>query len=446
MRAMRVTPLRAVGWVALLVAAAVALPGLAHADALGDLGAEMRGALEGGSLGAALLIAFGAGVLTSFTPCVYPMIAITVSVFGARQATTRLEGALLSTAFVGGMVALFTPLGVVSALTGMAFGSWNANPIVVALFALLFLIMAASMFGAFDLALPPSWQNRLAHVGGMGFRGAFLLGLVTGLIAAPCTGPVIAALLAWVAATGDVVVGASSFALYALGLGLLFWVVGTFAVSLPKSGRWLEGVKSAFGLVMLALAVYFALPLVDLGLPAQRTPAWIGIALVALVAGLLLGAVHLSFHGTATSVRLRKGVAIALAVFGMVGAIRWVEALPPGVQIAWLEDYDHALQLSQAGPRPMLVDFGADWCKACKEIEHGALSDPQVVAEAERFVPVRIDLSTGRDTPDKWALLDRYAQQGLPLVVLHHSDGTEAARITGPVGAHDFLALMRSVR
>jgi thioredoxin:protein disulfide reductase len=436
--------LGSLGLASLAVMAVLSAPGLARADALGDLGDQMRLALEGGSLGVALLIAFGAGVLTSFTPCVYPMIAITVSVFGARQAKSRLEGALLSTAFVGGMIALFTPLGVVSAMTGMAFGSWLANPVVIVLFVVLFGAMALSMFGAFDLTLPPALQNRLAQVGGLGYRGAFLLGLVTGLIAAPCTGPVVAVLLAWVAASGDVVVGASSFALYAFGLGLLFWVVGTFAVSLPKSGRWLEGVKGTFGVLMLALALYFAMPLVDLGLPHQRNPGWLAVALASLVVGLALGAVHLSFHTPSTMVRLRKAAGIVLATGGLVGAILWAEALPPGAQIAWIDDdYERATDIARTDQRPMLVDFGADWCKACKEIEHGALSDPRVVAEAARFVPVRIDLSTGKDTPDKWALLADYEQQGLPLVVLHHSDGREAARVTGPIEPEQLLDMMR---
>lgn len=418
----------------------------ARADVLGDLGGRFQTALDGGSFGTALAIVFVAGVATSLTPCVYPMIAITVSVFGARQAKTKLEGALLSTAFVAGIAALFTPLGVLSALTGMAFGSPLANPWVIGFLALLFLAMALSMFGAFEMNLPPALQNRLAQVGGVGYRGAFLIGFVAGIIAAPCTGPVLAVLLSWVGTTHDVGFGALSLFVYSLGLGLLFWMVGTFAVSLPKSGRWVEGVKGVFGVVMLTLAVYFALPLFDPGLPAQRTTPWIVGALALAVAGLALGAVHLSFHDPRLGTRLRKGTAIAMVVAGTVGAVRWVEALPPGAQIAWLEDYDAARERALAQARPMLVDFGAEWCKACKEIEHEALSDPRVVAEARRFVPVRIDLSTGQATPEEWALLESYDQPGLPLVVLHHGDGEEAARVTGPVKADAFLDLMRRAR
>lgn len=420
--------------------------GTAYADVLGDLGAEFRTALEGESYVLALGLIFVAGLATSLTPCVYPMIAITVSVFGAREAKSKLEGALLSTAFVAGIAALFTPLGVLSALTGMAFGSPLANPWVIGFLVLLFLVMALSMFGAFEMNLPPALQNRLAQVGGVGYRGAFLIGLVAGVIAAPCTGPVLAVLLSWVGTTRDAGFGALSLFVYSIGLGLLFWVVGTFAVSLPKSGRWLEGVKAAFGVVMLALAVYFALPLLDLPLPTQRTPAWLVGGLALAVLGLGLGAVHLSFHDPSWRVRFRKGLAIAMAVVGLVASVKWVEALPAGTQIAWLEDYDRAREIALAESRPMLVDFGAEWCKACKEIEHEALSDPRVVAEARRFVPVRVDLSTGKATPEKWALLEHYEQPGLPLVVLHHGDGREAARVTGPVEAERFLDMMRKAR
>lgn len=434
-------------WSPLIATGAVmAWSATAHADVLGDLGNEFRVALEGGSFALALGLVFLAGLATSLTPCVYPMIAITVSVFGARQAKSKAEAALLSTAFVGGIAALFTPLGVLSALTGMAFGSPLANPWVVGFLVVLFLAMGLSMFGAFELNLPPALQNRLAQVGGVGYRGAFLIGLAAGVIAAPCTGPVLAVLLSWVGTTRDAGFGALSLFVYSMGLGLLFWVVGTFAVSLPKSGRWLEGVKSAFGVVMLVLAVYFALPLVDVEPPAQRSAPWLVASIATVVLGLVLGAVHLSFHAPRTRTRVRKGAAIALTVVGMVSAVSWVEALPRGAQITWLGDYDQARERALSESRPMLVDFGAEWCKACKEIEHEALSDPRVVAEAERFVPVRIDLSTGEATPERWALLQQYDQPGLPLVVLHHADGEEAARVTGPVEADRFLDMMRKAR
>src|SRR5690606_21706156 len=172
-------------------------PGLASADALGELTEPFRAALEGGSYGAALAFVFVAGLATSLTPCVYPMIAITVSIFGARTATGRGEAALLSTAFVVGIAAMFTPLGMLSALTGQAMGGALTNPFVVVPLALLFLLMAASMFGGFSLDLPQWLKYRLTQVGGAGVKGAFGLGFAIGLVPAPCTGPARTVLLTW---------------------------------------------------------------------------------------------------------------------------------------------------------------------------------------------------------------------------------------------------------
>src|SRR4051794_17718229 len=137
----------------------------------------------------AVLASFGFGVIASLTPCVYPMVPITVSIFGATEAKSRLRGAALSGAFVLGIAALFTPMGVVSALSGKLMGSALSNQWVSLGLAALFLALAASMFGAFELALPSSLTNKLSTVGGVGFKGAFVMGLVMGLVAAPCTGP-----------------------------------------------------------------------------------------------------------------------------------------------------------------------------------------------------------------------------------------------------------------
>ncbi|MBW2225253.1 MAG: sulfite exporter TauE/SafE family protein [Deltaproteobacteria bacterium] len=236
--------MRTGAWVGLAGFVAAFMPEAhASADTLTELTAPFATALEGGSYLGALGLIFVAGLATSLTPCVYPMIAITVSVFGARKAESRARAALLSTSFVLGIAALFTPLGVVSALTGSAFGSALASPWVVGTLSALFAAMAFSMFGLFDLALPFALQNRLAQAGGFGLRGAFILGFVNGLIAAPCTGPVLAVLLTWVATTGNVAFGALALFIYAIGIGVLFWFVGTFAVTLPKSGRWVEWSK-----------------------------------------------------------------------------------------------------------------------------------------------------------------------------------------------------------
>jgi thiol:disulfide interchange protein DsbD len=421
--------------------------GIARADTLGDLEKPFVAALTHGSWAYSLLLIFVAGLATSLTPCVYPMIAITVSVFGARASKSRAEAAMLSSVFVLGIAALFTPLGLFAATTGGVFGAALANPYVLVGLALLFLALAVSMFGGFDIDLPSGLKNRLATVGGVGYKGAFFIGLCSALIAAPCTGPVLGFLLTWVGTTGKVGFGALALFVYALGLGLLFWVVGTFSVSLPKSGQWLEWVKSVFGIVMVVAAIYYLRDLIPglMSLPRHTGP-FVLLGLGLFVLGIAVGAVHLSFHDHRPLVRERKALGIVLSVIGLSALVGYTQVLPEGAHIVWGDDYQAAMARSKTEQKPMLVDFGASWCGACKELDQRTFSDPRVVREGERFVPVRVDLSPGKVTKQKQELLASYAQRGLPLVVLHKPSGEVAARVTSFVEADAFLDLLRAVR
>lgn len=394
-------------------------------------------------LGVSLL----AGIGTSLTPCVYPMIVVTVSVFGAREAKSRGQAALLSTMFVLGIAAMFTPLGLAAAAAGGQFGTALGNPFVVIGIALVFCALAASMFGAFEMTLPASLQNRLANVGGAGFGGAFLLGLVSGVIAAPCTGPVLNAIIVWVATTRNMVVGGLALFSFSLGLGLLFWLVGTFSIALPKSGKWMMLVKSSFGIVMLTMALYYLRTVVPQAadLLQHDDVLWAATG-VALFAGLALGAVDLSFSGP-TMDKLRKGAGVALAVGGSFGLLGYAIAEPPGARLAWQEDTARAQSVitqARATGLPVLIDFGADWCVACGELERHTFSDPRVVAEGRRFQAVHVDAT--RMSDEVRALFRRYRVRGLPVVLLLDSDGVERHRIVEFVEPADMLRRMRGVR
>jgi thiol:disulfide interchange protein DsbD len=428
----------------------VAIPTVAHAGFTDDVNAGFSEALNSGNYFVALPLIYLVGLATALTPCVYPMILITVSVFGARTAKSKMEAAGLSTSFVLGMATLFTPLGVVAGLTGAAFGSWLASPFVVVPMAILFVVLATSMFGAFELNLPPALQNRLASVGGIGTKGAFALGFVSALIAAPCTGPGFIALLTWIGQTQNVMLGAGATFLYSVGLGTLFWLVGTFSIALPKSGRWMEYVKSVFGVVMCVMALYYLRDFIP-GVHGffSTDLFWLAIAAALIAAGLAAGAVHLDYHEPNTVVRARKTVGILLATVGGFVFSGWlvatptVEATPGG--LVWREDFQAAIDEAHANGRPYIVDFGASWCGACGELERNTFTDARVLEEGGRFVAVHIDLSPGVDSPDRRALLASYDQRGLPLVVLHDSEGNEVHRVVQFVEPDALLALMQDV-
>lgn len=394
-------------------------------------------ALNKGPLYAALAALVG-GLAVSLTPCVYPMVAVTVSIFGAKQAKSRAEGALLSLAFVLGIAAMLVPLGLLAGLTGGMFGSVLQSRAVVVGIALLFLIMAASMFGAFELALPASLNNKLAEVGGIGYKGAFLLGWACGLIATPCTGPVLTGILAWIASTKSAGLGALAMGAFSLGLGAPFFAVGAFAMQLPKSGRWMVHVKSIFGIVLVVVALYFLNNSFGFATPfVSGTLPFIGASVGLLLLGLLLGAVHREFGEPGSGVKVAKGLGIALVSAGALGAL--LGLIKPHEALAWeRKDVEGALARAASDKRPLIVDFTAAWCGACKELDKKTFSEPRVGQELGRFVAVKVD-ATNNDDPKVEAMLARFKVVGLPTVVLFDSRGKEAARFNDFVPPDEFL-------
>lgn len=399
-------------------------------------------ALEKGPIYAGLAALVG-GFLVSLTPCVYPMIAITVSVFGAHEAKSRWQAASLSTVFVLGIAAMFTPLGVAAGLTGSAFGTALASKWVVFGIAILFLALAASLFGAFEFVLPESLMQRLSAVGGVGYGGAFLLGLVSGIVAAPCTGPVLTGILLWIGKTQSAALGAGALFAFSLGLGIPFWLVGTFAVNLPKSGRWMVYIKSIFGIVMTIAALYYLRnPFPVLMAPVQTTTTFALICVGIIVVGLLLGAVHLGFDDPRPSAKLRKALGIVAAVAGGFFLVGWT--LAPRGEFHWVHSEQEGIQAAKTEQKPVLLDFTATWCVACQELAKHTFTDPRVRAEADRFVTIKVD-ATNDDDPKVEAILKRYKVAGLPTVVLLDKQGNEKHRFVDFVKADDFYEVIRTI-
>jgi thiol:disulfide interchange protein DsbD len=381
------------------------------------------------------LVAFLAGLAASVTPCVYPMIPITMAVIGAKGGG-KARGFALSATLVLGMAVTYTALGVLAAKTGAAFGAFAQKPAFLVPVALLFGAFALSLFGAFEINLPASWQAKLQGDGSRkGFAGAFIMGLVLGPISAPCVGPVIGSVLLGISQQGHAFLGGAQLFVFALGMGVLFMAVGTFSAGLPRSGDWLIRIKQAMGLVVLGFAVWtlrYILPgWASLGLwsvvaftgaallgafrPAENLPAGFakGLALLALVAGVLLGL--RGVEGFTGVDLLPKGGTAA-------------KAEAPAWRKAWMEqDLEGALAKAKAENKVVLVDIYAEWCAQCHELDEKTWPDPAINAWiAANAVAISID--TDKVRPD---LAAKLGIRSYPTVLVLDADGKELRRILG---------------
>jgi thiol:disulfide interchange protein DsbD len=402
----------------------------------------------------AVLASFGFGVVASLTPCVYPMVPITVSIFGATgDNTSRARGAALSGAFVLGIACLFTPMGLISVFTGTLMGSALSNPYVVCALAALFIALAASMFGAFELALPSGLTNKLSTVGGVGYKGAFVMGLVMGLIAAPCTGPFLTGMLIVIASAKSYVLGGTALFAFSLGLGVIFFVAGAFGANLPKGGAWMMGIKwvSGVGLAYMAFAY-----LRDKFEPVRNLVdhASYGFGAVAgtlAAIGLALGIVHMVAERRKSPIaHLSKPMKLASILPAVAGAAMLFSWLPKNhdttpvnaPEIAWLTNEETALAKANAEGKPLMIDFGAEWCTACKELEHQTFPDKDVRLEAQRYVALHIDATDDEDVKIN-QLKDKYKVVGLPTVIFIDKNGKEVTRFNEFVKPDKFAAAMK---
>jgi len=374
------------------------------------------------------------GVALNLTPCVYPLISVTIAFFGGRTAREHRHVVRRALVYVLGICISFSTLGVAAALTGSLFGSALQRPAVLVTIALVLLALAGSNFGLWQIRVPSPIMQRLGRVG-EGDLGAFFMGLTMGIVAAPCVGPVVVALLLFVGARQSAALGFALFFVLGLGMGAPYLALARVAGrlrTLPRAGAWLEWVERLFGFLLLGLALYFVAPVLPDG--AIRAAA---VAL-AIMAGIVLG-----FLGPETPPAMRwprrvGGIAVvAFALAGLLGA-------ETGAPIAWTAFSEDALTRAVGSGRPVLIDFEAAWCLPCREMDRTTFRDPAVVRAAGRFATLRVDVTTADDRVND--LMTRYQVPGVPTYVLLGGDGTERPRFVGFVSATDMARALSEVR
>jgi thiol:disulfide interchange protein DsbD len=408
------------------------------AGGLGSGGGVAAVLAERGLL-ALLGLVFVGGLALNLTPCIYPMMPVTIGFFATQARASWPARIGLPALYVAGMAVTYSVLGVAAGLSGGLIGSTLQSPWVVGGLVVLFVVLALSMFGLFELRLPGS----ITRFGGgrRGPVGALMMGLTMGLVAAPCIGPFIVGLLAFVGASGDPILGFWLFFVMAIGMGLPNLVLGVFSGSLaglPRSGEWLIYAKKVMGIGMLAVALYFAQPLLK-----DRVVGMIAVAF-ALASGAYLG----FFERTRIGSRLFPLLKAAIGVMVVAAGI-WLSMPLLGAREGpeWQAYSPEAFGRASLTGRPILIDFYADWCLPCRELDRFTFSDKGVIEETGRYVLLKADL-TQFESRQVREIRDRFDVVGVPTIVFLDSRGEEREdlRLHGFETAGAFLARLRQVR
>ena len=423
-------------------AAAGAIEGVAAGGAksggIGGGGDDSGGAIEHIFLNHGWLLGFLAvflgGLALNLTPCVYPLIGVTIAYFGNQGGTHR-RVMYLAMVFVLGIALMFSSVGVAVAMSGGLFGAAMQNRFVLVALATVLLALAASSFGLFVLQ-PPQWMLQRAGAAHPGYAGALLMGLGMGVVAAPCIGPIVLGLLLMVEKSGSPLFGFALFFTLALGLGVPYIALAMAAGHirrLPRSGEWLAWVEHLFGFVLVGLALYFLDPVVPNNLMTRFLPYY------AAGVGIYLG--FISREGRSWRPFLVMRSAIGVVAVAALAFMLYPRQAPEKLRF---EPFNaEALASAAEARKPVLIDFSADWCIPCREMEHSTFIDPSVVTEAKRFVRMKANL-TAQDKKTA-ELTSKYEIQGVPTTMLIDSAGKVAQRKVGYIGPQEMLTDLQHV-
>ncbi|NEX21754.1 protein-disulfide reductase DsbD [Thiorhodococcus mannitoliphagus] len=419
------------------------------------------------SLWVIVAVFFGLGLLLAFTPCVFPMIPILSGIIAGQGAgiTTR-KAFVLSLVYVLAMAVTYTVVGVLAGLFGANLQVVFQNPWILTTFALVFVLLALSMFGFYDLQLPSSLQSKLTEISnrqeGGTLIGVAIMGLLSALIVGPCVAPPLFGALIYISQTGDAVLGGVALFALSMGMGAPLIAIGTSAGKLlPRAGAWMDAVKAVFGVTLLGVAILLLERIIP---PAVAMLLW---GLLLICSAVYLGALSQLPADVSGWRKLWKGLGVFLLIYGalmLLGAaaggrdtLQPLRGLGLGgggaaaqhatfQRIKTVADLDAALARAQSAGKPVLLDFYADWCVSCKEMERYTFSDPDVIKEMSRFELLQADV-TANDAADQALMQGRFGLPGPPAILFFDTSGSELKgyRVVGFKPAEVFANHLREV-
>lgn len=424
-------------------------------EAADAVGADARFALSRDTLAFNLFWFFVFGLGLSFTACMYPLLPIVSSIIVGDRTGGKKRAFLLSLVYVQGLAVTYTAVGVLAGLTGALLTVWLQQPWVVLAASGLMVLLALSMFGLFNVQLPSAvqgyFQNQSNKLSGGRVASVFVMGMLSALIVGPCVAPPLAFALGYIGKTGDALLGGAALYAMAVGTGVPLVLVGTFGGHiLPKAGGWMNGIKYAFGVILLAVAVYLAMPFLPYAAAVSLYTA------LMVLPALYLFYSAAKFSGSLKRMSLGLGALLLAggAWFGIqsvrggeTAAHRFLTLHAPaprsgahGIRTADVAQLRAAIQAAFAEhpDQPVLLDFYADWCVSCREMEAKTFTDPAVAAAVPLHRLMQIDVTA--NTPEQRALLKEYGLFGPPGLFVLKADGSRSDALLGFVPADGFLA------